>query len=63
MSNMRRCLERQEQEIKERRHRRAKEEREEEEDDEQVAMAMDMLDLSSQGHHHGSQVGQGQNMD
>ncbi|KAL6279593.1 hypothetical protein ACE6H2_016474 [Prunus campanulata] len=60
---MRRCLERREREIKERRRRRAEEEREEQEDDEQVAMAVGMLDLSRPGHHHGSQVGRGPNVD
>ncbi|CAL8164496.1 unnamed protein product [Prunus armeniaca] len=45
--------------MKERRCRQVEEEREEEEDDEQVAMAVSMLDLSSQGSHCGSQVGRG----
>ncbi|CAL9025255.1 unnamed protein product [Prunus brigantina] len=63
MSDMRRCLERQEQEIKERRRRRAKEKRMQQEDDEQVAMVVSMLDLSTQGRQRGSQVGHGPNMD
>ncbi|CAL9005845.1 unnamed protein product [Prunus brigantina] len=63
MSYTRRCLERQESEIEERRRKQAKEEMEEEEDDDQVVMAVGMLHLSSQGCHHGSQVGRGPNMD
>ncbi|CAL8119494.1 unnamed protein product [Prunus armeniaca] len=63
MSYTRRCLERQEREIEERRRKRAEEEREEEEDDDQVAMVVGMLHLSSQGHHRGSQVSRGPNMD
>ncbi|CAL2232498.1 unnamed protein product [Prunus armeniaca] len=63
MSYMRRYLERQKREIKERMRRRAKKEREEEEDDEQVAMAVGMLHLSSQSCHCGSQVGHNPHMD
>ncbi|CAL9012584.1 unnamed protein product [Prunus brigantina] len=51
MSDMKRCLERQEREIKERRCRRVEEKRMQQEDDEQVAMAVGMLDLSRQGRH------------
>ncbi|CAL8991182.1 unnamed protein product [Prunus brigantina] len=60
---MRRCLERQKREIKERRRRRAEEKRVQQEDDEQVAMAVGKLDLSSQGLHRGSQISHGLNVD
>ncbi|CAL9018341.1 unnamed protein product [Prunus brigantina] len=53
MSNMKRCLERQEKEIKERRPR----------NDEQVVMAMGTVDISSHGRHCGSQVNRGSNVD
>ncbi|CAL2239966.1 unnamed protein product [Prunus armeniaca] len=56
MLAMRRCLERQEREIKERGRRRAEEKRVQQEDDEKVVMAVGMLDLSRQGCHRGSQV-------
>ncbi|CAL8993510.1 unnamed protein product [Prunus brigantina] len=62
MSNMRRCLERQEREIKDRR-RRVEEKRVRQKEDEQVAMAVGLLDLESQGHRHGSQVGRSPNVD
>ncbi|KAI5351731.1 hypothetical protein L3X38_004622 [Prunus dulcis] len=63
MSNLRRCLERHEREIKDRRRRRAEEKRMQQEEDEQVAMAMGLLNLESQGRHGDSQVGRGPNMD
>ncbi|CAL8168849.1 unnamed protein product [Prunus armeniaca] len=55
MSNMRRCLERQDREIKERRRRRAEEKRVQQED-EVVAIAMGLLEQSTQGGHRDSQV-------
>ncbi|CAL9012768.1 unnamed protein product [Prunus brigantina] len=63
MLDMRRCLERQEREIKERRHRRVEEKRVQQEEDEQVAMAVGLLNLESQVRSRGSQVGHGPNMD
>ncbi|CAL2248168.1 unnamed protein product [Prunus armeniaca] len=63
MSDLRRYLERQEREIKERRCRRAEEKKVQQEEDEQVAMAMGFLDLESQGRRHGSQVSRGPNVD
>ncbi|CAL8136979.1 unnamed protein product [Prunus armeniaca] len=63
MPDMRRCLERQAREIKERRRRRAEEKRVQHEEDEQVAMAVGLLDLESQGRSRGSQVGHDPNVD
>ncbi|CAL8162497.1 unnamed protein product [Prunus armeniaca] len=60
---MRRCLERQMQELKKEGVDELKKKRVQQEDDEQVAMAMGMLDLSSQGRRRGSQVGHGSNFD
>ncbi|CAL2237853.1 unnamed protein product [Prunus armeniaca] len=59
MSDIERCLERQEREIKERRHRRVEEKRVQQEEDEQVAIAMGLLDLPSQSRRRCSQVGRG----
>ncbi|XP_021834464.1 uncharacterized protein LOC110774234 [Prunus avium] len=60
---MRRCLERQEREIKERRRRRVEEKRVHQEEDEAVAIAVGLLDQPSQGRRCGSQVGRGPNLD
>ncbi|KAI5317726.1 hypothetical protein L3X38_037433 [Prunus dulcis] len=49
MSYMRRCLERQDREIKERRCRRAEEKSVQHEEDEAVAIAVGLLEQSSQG--------------
>ncbi|CAL8090172.1 unnamed protein product [Prunus armeniaca] len=63
MSNMRRCLERQEREIKDRRRRGAEEKRVQQEEDEQVAMAVGLVNLESQDRRRCSQVGRGPNVD
>ncbi|CAL8175271.1 unnamed protein product [Prunus armeniaca] len=63
MSDMKRCLERQEREIKERRCKPAGEKRMQQEEDEQVAVVVGLLDLESQGHRCGSQVSRGPNVD
>ncbi|CAL2271545.1 unnamed protein product [Prunus armeniaca] len=63
MSDMRRCLERQDREIKERRGRRVEEKRVQQEEDEAIAIAVGLLEQSSQGHNHCSQVGRGPNVD
>ncbi|KAL6276704.1 hypothetical protein ACE6H2_020305 [Prunus campanulata] len=63
MSDMRRCLERQERETNERRRTRVEGKRVQREQDQQVAIAVALLDQESQGRRRGSQVGCCPNVD
>ncbi|KAH0973999.1 hypothetical protein GBA52_015898 [Prunus armeniaca] len=63
MSDMRRCLERQERETNERKRRRVEGKRVQREKDQQVDIALALLDKENQGRHRGSQVCHGPNVD